>query len=381
MKEVKAIEVIFENCESFKIKKHLLLAFDIGDIHTHICRYACNFIGRYQLAGRVVLEISKEIEKEDYHLFGMDSKFEKSGKYKRLCNYNDITHVNVIYDDDSTEEFSVNYHEEQEGILGAENINQKTVVGKNGNIYIVIEEGSEISDYFDEEYMSQTSHSDMEPEEFSWEEEGIPCLFRYFYGYKGLPSSADYKSNIMVRIPDGEGWKLLSYDDEAKEVYEVDYIPDIWSYPSLPTEAITSHDYENTAFSLKILVAKYAGDDSEMIAKVSDRFDKMAAEGKALDESFYETLQDFLDEYNKDGLKKVISDAGEELVATVQPMLKEAKEKVKNAGEAVNNMLKDERVQKAKAASVKFLHASKAAAKQALKAAKEELQAQEKEDK
>ena len=67
--------------------------------------------------------------------------------------WNDITHINVVYEDGEEEYIAINYDEGlNEGKLGAENILQTSKLSGLGNLYLVISTGGEdIDKLFDVE--------------------------------------------------------------------------------------------------------------------------------------------------------------------------------------------------------------------------------------
>ena len=62
--------------------------------------------------------------------------------------YNDITNINIIYEDENRERYTVDY-DETNPTLGVPNSNQKTIISQCGNLYIVINKNKDIKDYFD----------------------------------------------------------------------------------------------------------------------------------------------------------------------------------------------------------------------------------------
>jgi hypothetical protein len=156
MKNVKAIELQFENCEVIQLPFNVLGNVYLGPISTEIARIASNAICEINSISDVALEIFSEANE----LGGKIAFFnENKTILERIYEYDDITHINIIYDDDSSVTYSVDYLEEG-GCLGARNTVQKSMFSKLGNLYIVISRTKCLSDYFvdeelnDEEYVN-----------------------------------------------------------------------------------------------------------------------------------------------------------------------------------------------------------------------------------
>lgn len=143
-RQVKYIDILFENCETLRIPRNRIGNLYIGDIKTYIRRVACNSISKCTRADSIMIEI-----------FNMENK---SNNIKRILSKNDITAVYVIYEDDREECYYTDYEEPegQEDCVGAENVNQKVYVSKPGNIYITIGNDVKIEDYISEENIEDT---------------------------------------------------------------------------------------------------------------------------------------------------------------------------------------------------------------------------------
>lgn len=156
MDNVKSIGFGFENCEYFNIDAKYFGILELTDFRIHIQRIACNAILKMNCVDTVVMEIFSEGDNK-YSSYGEDVT-----KFKRLNMYNDITSITVVYDDNSEEDYYVNYKDEVESQLGSPNVYQTTYMSKLGNIYIVISKDKGIFDYFNEEEIN-----DKESIEFS----------------------------------------------------------------------------------------------------------------------------------------------------------------------------------------------------------------------
>ena len=156
MEDVKSIEVVFENCESFEIEAKYFGGVQFEDIRTSIARIACNAITKFQTAYSVVLEVFSE-GNIDYAPFGNE---EKQKMFDRITAHHDITQFIIHYDDDITETYFVDYDEDGDTSLGAPNKNQQTYLSALGNLYIVIEKDKNLFDFFDKNEIDSHDHVD-----------------------------------------------------------------------------------------------------------------------------------------------------------------------------------------------------------------------------
>ena len=145
MKYIKEIEIIFENCESIILPQKVLGQCYLSDIKTEFCRTG-NIISKIVYANEVALEIYFPEAEE----LGNKSPLfnENNTIFERLMRYNDITNINIIYEDENRERYTVDY-DETNPTLGVPNSNQKTIISQCGNLYIVINKNKDIKDYFD----------------------------------------------------------------------------------------------------------------------------------------------------------------------------------------------------------------------------------------
>lgn len=147
MKDVKKIEIIFENCEYIEFTPKDFGIFLLDDITTSISRIACNSISELKHAKTVALEIFDTKLDSTYNPFGIQDKAQTVKKRFALCD--DITSIHITFVDDSKQEYYVEWGEDE-----YTNEYQKTELGKNGNLYIVIGKDKNISDFFDDYAMN-----------------------------------------------------------------------------------------------------------------------------------------------------------------------------------------------------------------------------------
>ena len=158
MNKVKYIKLVFENCEEVRIDERYIGYMAITDFREEIARVAMNAICKFRTADEVAIEIFSEANKP-FVSFGHDT-----GKtiFERIMAWNDITHINIVYEDGDEEYIGVNYDEGlDEGKLGAQNILQTSELSSLGNLYLVIStDGADIDKLFDPEEINDAK--DME---------------------------------------------------------------------------------------------------------------------------------------------------------------------------------------------------------------------------
>lgn len=159
MRDVKSIGFGFENCEYFSIDAKYFGAFQLTDFCTSIHRVASNAILKMNLVDTVVMEIFSEGNGQ-YKPFGVGD--EVNNFFDRLQTYDDITSISVTYDDDTVEEYYVDYKEAVEDQLGSPNVYQHTYMNKFGDLYIIINKDKGIFDFFDEEEINDKDNLEFE---------------------------------------------------------------------------------------------------------------------------------------------------------------------------------------------------------------------------
>lgn len=143
-KQVKYIDLVFENCEWVRFTEGVG-HFHLGKFETSVDRVAMNSIRKHTLVKEVAMQISKDAKYERDKNFSDDTPI-----FERIIKWNDITHIDIGYVDGSEESYYVDYEEPEgeEDMLGAPNINQKSVISDGGNLYIVIHKEKDIKDCF-----------------------------------------------------------------------------------------------------------------------------------------------------------------------------------------------------------------------------------------
>lgn len=146
MKDIKAIEFVFENCECVTIEAPYIGDVLIEGIETNIRRVAVNSICESTSCKRFEVTINKEANEE------VESYGEKIRKLFRINDWDDITSVFLKYEDGSEKEILVPWVGEND----CNNEAQSSFIDKHGNLYLAInEECQNILDIYTEDMMEQ----------------------------------------------------------------------------------------------------------------------------------------------------------------------------------------------------------------------------------
>lgn len=262
MKEIKDLYFSLENCEQIHIPKNAIGDLHIGGFRHIINRIACNSISKYTVADEFAIELYRDkninYTTEGMYLFDeeINKKSEMDHVFDRLIGFKDITQVIVKFEDDSYEEYDVNYNEEDAEALGSDNRNEKVYVSELGNLYIVIEANKTIEDYFKMDEINDKNYVDFlkdmrdigitEPEENILSAENLPDLYRYVY------LSNDKQTVLAVRVEDEDsGWKFV-YESPDKVIY-----PTKWQYLNSKIGAFVKKTNKGKKLDLEALKSKY----------------------------------------------------------------------------------------------------------------------------
>lgn len=134
-KRIKDIEISFENLEYIKIPDNYFLDFSMENVQNVIYRAAANAILQYQSVGNVYFILKNDANK-DYIKFDKDFYDEEKNLFERIIQYKDITDITLIYDDNSLEEFTVQW--EDENNRDDRNKLQVAYLTEDGNLYLQI---------------------------------------------------------------------------------------------------------------------------------------------------------------------------------------------------------------------------------------------------
>ena len=146
MKDIKAIEFLFENCECLTIEAPYIGDILIEGIETNIRRVAVNSICESTSCKRFEVAISKEANVE------FESYGEKIRKLFRINILNDVTSIFLKYEDGSEKEILVPWLGESDN----KNKAQSSFIDKHGNLYLAInEECQNVLDIYTNDMMEE----------------------------------------------------------------------------------------------------------------------------------------------------------------------------------------------------------------------------------
>lgn len=154
--KLNSITFTLENCETITIDGKYIGHFIVDKIERGVYRLASNFFNKTQTANRIIIEIHKNANKEE-DIFGS----EKCGKqfvFNRL-RQGDITHIDFVLEDEN-DSVSFSFATDWQGDNERVNDAQKTYESDCGHLYLVIENGKGIEDYFDKEDINDASYMD-----------------------------------------------------------------------------------------------------------------------------------------------------------------------------------------------------------------------------
>lgn len=146
MKDIKAIEFLFENCECVAIEAPYIGDVLIEGIETRVRRVAVNCICESTSCKRFEVAISKEADVK------VESHGEKIHKLSRINDWDDVTSIFLKYEDGSEREILVPW-------IGEDDYNNKaqsSFIDKYGNLYLAInEECQNVLDIYTDDMVEQ----------------------------------------------------------------------------------------------------------------------------------------------------------------------------------------------------------------------------------
>lgn len=140
-----------ENCDRITIPGKYIGSFCVTDIKKCISRQASNYIGEYDVAESIIIEIHKDAN--TFHKqFGEIQNYGHT-KFKRLMEWNDITGIEFSIETSLENElvtktdysYTVDWCEKDD----FNNQYQKTFLSPLGHLYVVISATKDIFDVFD----------------------------------------------------------------------------------------------------------------------------------------------------------------------------------------------------------------------------------------
>lgn len=127
--QIKAIELVLENCEVIKIDEEYIGYVWMRGIREELARLGCNYISMHKYCKEFFIEIRKDVKNETSNV-----KFDERTPIERLIECADICTVRLIYDDKSYEDIDVPWDEDNETV----NKYQDHYISEHGNLYLYV---------------------------------------------------------------------------------------------------------------------------------------------------------------------------------------------------------------------------------------------------
>lgn len=142
--KVKEIHLVLENCEYVVVSTKYLPQIVLSEITHEITREAMNSVSKSLKVKSAYIEIIKPDTIKVNDLFG-DEEEDYVCK-RRIVDGGDITAIQVIYKDNSSEYYWVEWNEEDEYY----NSYQKVEISKEGNLHLLIQKDKTLKQYLNE---------------------------------------------------------------------------------------------------------------------------------------------------------------------------------------------------------------------------------------
>lgn len=153
-KYIKEVKIGFENCEVIKLPTNAFENLLIQDIEQEVYRCACNAIGKFT-KGEIYFCLFKDADRE--HRVFEDCN-DVTTVFKRIDDGCDITDIELIYEDGTTEDIYTKWDGESE----YSNINQHSMITDRGDLKVYIGRNWSNKDYeLVKEYWHEIEDDDM----------------------------------------------------------------------------------------------------------------------------------------------------------------------------------------------------------------------------
>ena len=252
MNNIKEICFVLENCDTITFPANVIGNFEIRDINEEVRRIAINSITKLTYANSIFVEIYRD-GNIDYSQFGFIDESIK--KFERLKDSNDITSIEIKYEDDTIDSYYVDYKESDDS-LGAPNVNEKTYISSYGNLYIVIDKDKELKDFVDLEkiedekymnYLHKMWNIGIENEKIhNISTSCLPELYKFVYVMDDLNHQ-----ELAIRVMEN-GVSRFIYDDPRQDIY-----PTKWQYPNKSIDKFLKKEYRDKDFNPYKLKKKF----------------------------------------------------------------------------------------------------------------------------
>lgn len=138
---VKKITFIFENLEHAVFCPTDIGRFSMKDLRHEICRFALNEIRKVNIAGLVMVEVKEDAYGE---LLLPNGEITKESALSRLKAFDDITAIEITYEDESSDLYYVEYEGDQDDSIPWNNIYQHSFLSDDGSYVIIVSKEKDI---------------------------------------------------------------------------------------------------------------------------------------------------------------------------------------------------------------------------------------------
>lgn len=146
MNDIVNIELVFENLESMKIPIKCFEYFHVSDLNEEINKVTTNCMLKQKIAGTIAFKLSSNLSEVIFEPLSEIGKEEKINIVDRLIVYSDISSIYFEYTDGKIETVYPLWSMDSE----YSNTYQKSYLSKNNELFVVIHEVKEPSDFFEE---------------------------------------------------------------------------------------------------------------------------------------------------------------------------------------------------------------------------------------
>lgn len=145
MREIKSVILGFENCEVLEIPYSFIGLMELSNIKTSMSavkQYGNELTSR-QECGTFVMALNRGLNGSKEHYL---TSWSMEKPIDRIHSYKDIVSVEIVFTDETKDEFYLNWDETDDGYT---NVNQNTQMNKLGDLFIEVRSDSDV--YFNED--------------------------------------------------------------------------------------------------------------------------------------------------------------------------------------------------------------------------------------
>jgi hypothetical protein len=153
-KQIKNIDLGFENCEVMSIDCKSIGHLHIDEIKDSIRRIAVNSVSKMRCCEHFSLSINRN---DNISYLPFDQEEWEMNKFERITQSRDIVSVGVHYEDGTSEDFYVPW----EGELDYSNECQNTYENEFGDLFLVINKNKKVEDVLNNSEINDKNRMDV----------------------------------------------------------------------------------------------------------------------------------------------------------------------------------------------------------------------------